>query len=205
MSNVETNFVLHGSLAGKTVELKTSSVVFPFVKGRLTIKCSIRDMTAYASFLARNWQAYPEGHVFESPELSDRTVLESMTKLPEEGDDDGERDIQESSEQDPDNPVQDPDLSDGEGTETGGEGEEGEGDAETETGEAGSVPGEDGQPEELNGRLTAAINSLDDTNDDHWTKDGKPAITAVVRAYGSGDVTRQAIKDASPRTRTAAK
>lgn len=60
-----------------------------------------------------------------------------------------------------------------------------------------------------NQRLAEALAKLDPENDDHWTKLGKPAMSAVEQLYGSADITRgdveAAIKDFDRNTARTAK
>lgn len=51
---------------------------------------------------------------------------------------------------------------------------------------------------EVNEKLVEAIQKLDPAVDEHWTKDGLPAIEAVQKFYGSADVKRADIKAAAP-------
>lgn len=47
-------------------------------------------------------------------------------------------------------------------------------------------------------RLANALRQLDPENDDHWTKLGKPAMSAVEQLYGSAAVTRDEVEAAIP-------
>lgn len=49
-----------------------------------------------------------------------------------------------------------------------------------------------------NERLAAALRQLDPENDDHWTKLGKPTISAVEQFFGSAAVTRDEVEAALP-------
>lgn len=49
-----------------------------------------------------------------------------------------------------------------------------------------------------NERLAAALRQLDPENDDHWTKLGKPTMSAVEQFYGSAAVTRDEVEAAIP-------
>lgn len=75
--------------------------------------------------------------------------------------------------------------------------------------EAGGVPDGDGQPAvltdpvkeptvELNTKLQKAVMGLDPADDTHWTKDGKPAMTAVEKLYGSAGITRADVEAVAP-------
>ena len=51
---------------------------------------------------------------------------------------------------------------------------------------------------ELNTKLQKAVLGLDPTDDTHWTKDGKPAMTAVEKLYGSAGITRADVEAVAP-------
>lgn len=173
---VQTTFVLTGPLAGKTLRL--GSQPYPFDKGRLTITAPAEEVALHARFLERNWQAYPEGHP-------------ALKEVP-----DGQRDLQEGSQPDGQQPVHSDVQPNGDGT-------------EAEAGQAGGVSDGDGQPEvltdpakeptvELNTKLQKAVLGLDPADDTHWTKDGKPAMTAVEKLYGSAGITRADVEAVAP-------
>lgn len=179
-SVIQTTFVLTGPHAGKSINLGSQG--YPFREGKLTMNATPEETALHARFLQRNWQAYPEGH----PKLEE--VIQ-----------DGQRDIPPDIQQDEQPPVQGGSESEGEGTDAGVAEDEGTGATETETGEAGTVPAGDGQPEELiNAKLLKAVHSLDPKDDSHWTKDGKPAMTAVEKLYGAADVTRADVEAVAP-------
>lgn len=178
-SVIQTTFVLTGALAGKSINLGSQG--YPFREGKLTINATPEETALHARFLQRNWQAYPKGH----PKLEE--VIQ-----------DGQRDIPPDHEQDEQPPVQGGSESEGEGTEAGVAQDEGTATTEPETGDAGTVSNGDGQPEELNAKLLKAVQSLDPKDDSHWTKDGKPAMTAVEKLYGAADVTRADVEAVAP-------
>jgi len=178
-SVIQTTFVLTGALAGKNINLGSQG--YPFREGKLTINATPEETALHARFLQRNWQAYPKGH----PKLEE--VIQ-----------DGQRDIPPDHQQDEQPPVQGGSESEGEGTEAGVAQDEGTATTEPETGDAGTVSNGDGQPEELNAKLLKAVQSLDPKDDSHWTKDGKPAMTAVEKLYGAADVTRADVEAVAP-------
>lgn len=47
-------------------------------------------------------------------------------------------------------------------------------------------------------KLVRALGQLDPKDDKHWTKDGKPAMTAVEAFYGASDITRADVSAAVP-------
>lgn len=167
MSTVKTTFVLTGPLAGQTVNL--GSLPYRFAEGRTTLIAPVEEMPLHAQFLERNWQAYPEGH-------------EALKET-----NDGQRDFQPNPAGDASNL-----QPNGEGTAPGDDSDAGQGDAGAATvNEAGGLVAEgNGQAPELNEKLRKAVLALDPADDSHWTKDGKPAMTAVEKLYGSSGLTR---------------
>lgn len=184
-TTVQTTFVLTGALAGRTIRLGSQPYVFQ--EGRLTITAPAEEVALHARFLERNWQAYPEGHP-------------ALKEVP-----DGQRDLQEGSQPDGQQPVHGDVQPNGGGTEAGDAAPVSGGGVEAEAGQAGSVPGRDGQqaqlnppPPEVNTKLQKAVQSLDPADDSHWTKDGKPAMTAVEKLYGSAAITRADVEAVAP-------
>jgi hypothetical protein len=188
-SVIQTTFVLTGPLKGKTVNL--GSLPYRFADGRTTLIASVEDTALHARFLERNWQAYPEGH----------PALEGQT--------DGQREVQTNTQQDGQHPVSSDVQPNGGGTEAGGEADNGAGATDPEAGQAGGVPDGDGQqaqlnpagdppPSEVNTKLQKAVQALDPADDNHWTRDGKPAMSAVEKLYGSAGITRADVEAAAP-------
>lgn len=182
---IQTTFVLTGALAGHTIRL--GSQPYAFENGRLTITAPAEEVALHARFLERNWQAYPEGHP-------------ALKEVP-----DGQRDLQEGSQPDGQQPVHGDVQPNGGGTEAGDAAPVSSGGVEAEAGQAGVVPDGDGQPDVLkepsaivNTRLQRAVMSLDAGDDTHWTRDGKPAMTAVEKLYGSAGITRADVEAAVP-------
>lgn len=176
MSTVKTTFILTGPLAGQTVNL--GSLPYRFAEGRTTIIAPVAEMPLHAQFLERNWQAYPEGH---------EALLKETT--------DGQRDIQ------PNPSGAQGDLQpEGAGAPSGDGSDAGQGDAGGETGNQAEGLGAqgDGQAPQLNEKLQKAVLGLDPADDSHWTKDGKPAMTAVEKLYGSSGLTRADVDAAAP-------
>ncbi len=183
---IQTTFVLTGPLAGRTIRL--GSQPYPFDNGRLTITAPAEEVALHARFLERNWQAYPEGH----------PALKEVFN--------GQRDLQEGHQPDGQPPVHGDVQPNGGWTEAGQQGpDKGTGAAENTSGGSGSVPSGDGQPEgvrepvaEVNTKLQRAVLGLDPADDAHWTKDGKPAMTAVEKLYGATDITRADVEAVAP-------
>jgi hypothetical protein len=180
MAAVEKTFVLVGPHAGKTMDLGNSSLIYRFINGKCAVICQDKEMPMHEHYLYVNWQIRPEGH----PDL---------TKALEE--ENGERDIQPDGTESVQSLVQ----PFGEGTATGiAEQILGAGAASNAPGASSELAGRDGPAPELNMKLQRAVLSLDPKDDSHWTKDGKPAITAVATAYGAGNVTRGDVEAAAP-------
>jgi len=182
---IQTTFVLTGALAGRTIRL--GSQPYAFEKGRLTITAPPEEVALHARFLERNWQAYPEGHP-------------ALKEVP-----DGQRDLQEGSQPDGQQPVHGDVQPNGGGTEASDAAPVSGGGVEAEAGQAGGVPDGDGQPavltdpvKEPNTKLQKAVLGLDPADDTHWTKDGKPAMTAVEKLYGSAGITRADVEAVAP-------
>lgn len=75
----------------------------------------------------------------------------------------------------------------------------GEGTAPGQDSDAGErAPEGDGQAPQLNEKLQKAVLGLDPEDDSHWTKDGKPAMTAAEKLYGSSGLTRADVEAAAP-------
>jgi hypothetical protein len=73
------------------------------------------------------------------------------------------------------------------------------GHAPAEAGTTGSVADGDGHEDTgLHSQIRKALTSLDQSNDAHWTRDGKPSCDAVASLMNSGNVTRAQIEAASP-------
>lgn len=181
---IQTTFVLTGALAGRTIRL--GSQPYPFENGRLTVRAPAEEVALHARFLERNWQAYPEGH----PALKEEA--------------DGQRHVQEDAQLNEQPPVHGNVQPSGDGSEAGEPSDLGSGAVEAKAGE-GQDPAGDGpaasvaEPTaELNTKLQKAVLALDPADNSHWTKDGKPAMTAVEKLYGSAGITRADVEAAAP-------
>lgn len=178
---VTVTFVLTGAYAGRTITL--GSLPYPFKEGKLSLTGPAEEVALHARFMERNWQAFPEGH--------------ERLKEPENG----QREIQSGAQQ----PNGQADLhGDGEpGGSGAGPGVAGPVDGGSAGGgEAGNPGAEavrgDGPAPELNTKLQKAVMDLDPADDSHWTKEGKPAITAVEKLYGSAGITRADVEAVAP-------
>lgn len=68
----------------------------------------------------------------------------------------------------------------------------------TEAGTTGRVSDGNGLEAELNQKLLRAVQSLDHTNEEQWTRDGKPSLAAVASVYGSTGLTRNDVEAVAP-------
>ena len=175
-------FILTGPLEGKTISLG-SNHQYNFVHGELEIVTTQAEMMLYARFLERNWQAYPEGH-------------------PIFGDGNGKRNISPKKSEGKQPSVPSNIQSEGEGIKASFNPNDSDGTDTSSSGTAGSVSEGHRQSEslvkELDKKLLRAVKSLQAGVDEHWTRDGKPMISAIARAYGSTDVTRASIEAVAP-------
>lgn len=113
--------------------------------------------------------------------------------------------VQYSEEVSKDGSVQDQPNKDENGAPQGN-GEEGEGrTAQEGSDDSGQPTGTDvhnqnGQTESpvVNQRLVDAVSKLDPENEEHWTRTGKPAMSAIETFYGSSDITRADVDAAAP-------
>lgn len=187
---IETTFVLTGAMAGRTITLGTRAFPYSFTHGKLHMTGPAEEVALHARFLERNWQAYPEGHPnLKRVKNGQRNVSSKTVKNQQ--------------------PVVSGDIQpNGKGIEARESEINGSGSGEDSTGESRSVPAGNGQSAELseaetvkievNQKLLKAVQGLDAGEDANWTRDGRPAMAAVERAYGASDVTRADIEAVSP-------
>lgn len=186
MSTVEQKFYTTGANKGKTVKLGK----YLFEEGVMLLRCAAHELALHARSLERNWCVYPEGH----------------DKLKEA--DNGTGEVPASG-ANPAGTEAVPGSGDANPAQAGDQAAVSTPNAEAAAGGAGDSSAAadgheaglnaDGQPApQTNDKLTRAVKSLDPTNDDHWTADGKPAVMAVQKAYGSADVTRADVAAAAP-------
>jgi len=177
---------LVGDLDGQSVTLRAGGSEYEFVDGSLEVTGPSADVDSLSKYLLRCWQAYPD----PSRELDEaRAALKEAPDAaqadkdePQAGDGDpggAENDAGGAGE-----PTPEPDSSD-----------EGNSDAEPEPGEA--EPGRDGEGDGQS-PITKALSRLDPENDDQWTAEGKPKMSAIEDALGRSDVTRAQVTAAAP-------
>lgn len=197
MSNlVLVTLVLAGRMSGKTAVLNG----YQFDDGELTLEGGREQVENIARYMQRCYQAFPKGSP-EIAELNKACAAVDAAKAKEAGD--GERDPDANagsgnSEQVPGSLQQDgggaPEETANDGGATG----------DPEAGTEGSVAGGDGHqdprlPDTEEGpehrRTREAVAALSADNEDHWTPDGDPAISAVEELMGEGGVTRDSINE----------
>lgn len=211
MPQIARTVVLTGVLAGQSLVLRGT---YPFVRGELTLTGDEQDVNCEVRNLERNFCAYLKG----DPRLN-------PTPQPEV--EDGQRDLQQvGDEPEGEPPVHGEVQPEGGGTSTGDDAVVGSGPAGAEAGHAGSLPDGDGQQAQLNvsdtsrlppdgdavaevnEKLKRAVLGLSQDEPTHWTAEGKPAIAAVSKLYGSTGITRADVEAAAPgfrRTESATK
>lgn len=191
MSVIQVKIILAGHYAGKTVKLNK----FQFVDGQIILQGPQPDVDAEARFIEINWQGLREGDPRLKELANVKRGVQAKGSEPK-----GPADVSGSGE--PEGSGSDPKASTGSGDAAGGE-----------AGSPGGLPAGDGHEEKLTGgepahepnlKLRRAVMALDANNDAHWTKDGKPAMSAVGEMYGSQGFTRQDV-DASTEGYTRAK
>lgn len=214
MSNiVRTTLVLCGRYSKATVLLNG----YQFDDGELTLQGGREQIEALIKFF-ESYQAFPNGdpriaqinklcadmdaEAAKQHAADDDAVTVVNVANAAEGANDGERDPEQTGGSGDSESVSGDLQSDGEGTSSEDEPPEGTGDAGDEAGTEGSVaggnghqdprlPDSDDQPE--NRRTREAVAALDAEDDDHWTPEGDPAISAVEELMGEGGVTRDSI------------
>ncbi len=214
---VTMRLVLTGPLAGATRVLNGHY----FEKGVCVIRGSGETVENVLTYMARSYQAYPEGSVeLQQAQAAYPDAVESKIRELKAN---GVRNIpaylkraqtatQVSSDIQPQ----------GQGTSQVSTAH-GQDPGAGAPGDAGTVPGGDGLPDAgatdpqqtpgpdgdagqgqqtppplTDSRLKAAVMALDPANDEHWTGQGLPAMSAVEAAYGSADITRNDVEAECP-------
>lgn len=175
---------------------------FKVEDGRTTLVGSAPYVEATGRHLGLLYQAFPEG----SPELAAKELEVYGTPKGEgEGEGDGSGDLQAGGALS-NGPADVPgaDRQDGgqppeEGAgNVGGAGDTPAGEAERGADGNGSEDLVNDPKPEGDAKLAKALAKLDPENDDHWTKDGLPALAAVESLYGSAGLKRADITAAAP-------
>jgi len=186
MSITTRKLTLVGAYRGQTVTFRAGTKEYEFKEGSMEISGPSTDVENLSKFLNRCYQAFPD----PSRELDaavaaihgdgDAAQTDSTASETGDGDPGGAKDNAGGA----GDPAPEPDAS-----------AEGRSDAEAVPGEA--EPGRDG---EGNGHhpINQALSRLDPEDDDAWTADGKPKMSAIEAAMGRSDVTRAQVDAAAP-------
>lgn len=164
----------------------------PFVNGVTTIQGSDREVEALTRYLGRTYKAFPKGsaELKVAQEEDKRHGTGQADQTSQSGTDDAvSSGVQPSGGGSSEVPA---DVSSGtndptsgtEGSVSGGDGHEDSGD--------------DGQSATDQDRVLAAVKSLDPSNDEHWTTDGRPRVDVVAEMAGMPQLTRADIVEVAP-------
>lgn len=186
MSIITRKLTLVGANRGKTIGLKAGDKVYQFTDGSMEVTGPSGDVDNLTKFLNRCYQAFPD---------PSRELDEAVAAIH------GEADAAEAEQDEPG--AGDGDKG-GAQDDAGGAGQpapepgnpaEGGGHAEAQPGEA-----EPGRSDQGDGQspIAAALSKLDPADDEHWTADGKPKMTALEAIMGRSDITRAQVDAAVP-------
>lgn len=193
MSVIHRKLILTGGRAGTTCVLGRQ---FRFVEGQLTIHGDEVQVEKLSRYIGRCYKAFPVG----SEELEHFQKLDAAAK---EGSD-GTSQVQGGSKPGGPETVQ-PHVQPSGGGSPEATPIDGSGPNDAETGSAGVLSSGDGHTDtgndaatEAKDRLLKAVKSLDHTNDEHWTAEGRPRIDAIESAYGKPGVSRAQVEEVAP-------
>lgn len=200
--------ILTGPLAGRNIILNDHE----FVRGVLEITDVPEKVEGIVTYMGRAYRAYLEG----SDELREAQAADEARKqagVEAKEPSDGQRDLSGDGKA-PGNPTdgnvqpngsgatqETADVSDGSApAATGSEGDVSDRDGHKDPGlsESASTESERTIEDSADVALAAALRSLDPDNDEHWNTNGKPAMAAIAKAYGSEGVTRKDAEAALP-------
>lgn len=187
MSIITRRLTLVGANRGKTITLKAGTNQYEFTDGSLEVTGPSGDVDNLTKYLQRCYQAFPD----PSRELDEAVAAihggddAAETEQDEPGAGDGDT----GGTQDAAGGAGDP------APEPSGQADDGSADAEPEPGQA-----EPGRPDQGDGQspLAKALTQLNPTDDEHWTADGKPKMSAIEAIMGRSDVTRAQVEAAAP-------
>lgn len=179
MDDVERRMILTGAREGYSGRLGN----FTVENGVINLRGNDGDVLAWTHYIGVMWQGYPEGDPRIKAAKEAIHGKRGVHKAPF-GDGDGS------------SPVSGGGQPDGQGA--GAEAAAvGSGSASGAPGAAGVLPDGNGQPQKLkepvaivNDKLKRAVMTLDPANNEHWTTDRKPSLTAVAALYGQSGITR---------------
>lgn len=188
--------VLVGPHAGKNILLHHHN----FKKGVVNIQGTVEANKGLIRFMSKSYNA----HVENSKEY-EHAVDEYAKALKESGD--ATQELQGSVQSERKGSTEEETTQVGGSTEVEQASESGlevsEGDRQEDSGDDDETTVENLDDEmklasPVNYALEKAVRDLDPENDKHWTQAGLPAISAIVEAIGSGEVTRADIKEVAP-------
>lgn len=194
------DFVLTGAKTGETVLLGKHS----FVNGVAVIRVSPENAAAILTFMARSYQAFPEG----SPELEQAQERDRLNGILSRVPNDPAPPYGASA------PVQGAGVGDASGPLSDSRALHSSVDAASEAGREGLVPGGAGHEnaglgERVESRAqresdaiialtNVAISKLDPTQDNHWTEGGLPSVEYLAEATKNPNLTRQLVELCAP-------
>lgn len=198
--------VLTGARKGHTGPIGSHHAV----DGVISLEGVPKDILAWEHHLSIMFQAYPEG----DPRIAEQEAAIAAAHAAEGTQPPETSHVERSVQEDGNKPHGQADVSGG--GESGGGGAEAGGAANLGGDAAGDATGGsdasgslgDGSAPQLtpviDERLARAVASLVPTEDSHWTKDGKPMLSAVEKYYGSTGLTRADVEAVAPGFRRAA-
>lgn len=187
MATTTVKLVLVGPRSGKSVVLNA----YEFVNGVCVLQGDPAAVAGAVHYLSRCYNAHPEGSQEHQKALVDWEKAQQEASG-------GQRNPQSSADSDASAEVRGSGQPDGGGAPPEGADEQ-PNDADPEAGAAGGVPGGNGHPDarvppevpdEFSARVKEAVGRLDHTNDEHWTDEGLPRVSAVSEILGE-NVSRQ--------------
>lgn len=188
MAIITRKLTLVGAYRGQTVTLKAGDTAYEFTEGSLTVTGPQPDVENLSRYLERCYQAFPD----PSPELDaavaaihgEGDAAQTQQDAP------GPDGVQPGGSDDPAGGASDP------APEPAGEAADGGGHDDAPGGDAEPGPAAEGDGHE--GPVAAALKRLDPENDEHWTADGKPKMSALEALMGRADITRAQVDAAVP-------
>jgi len=202
MSDLTVKLRLVGPLEGKTRVLNGHV----FKEGVCEIRGPEPAIIGACRYLGKCYNAHVVGSEQEKvAQAAWEARVESAAQAKAKEADNGKRDHAPGSDPNPADPAPSGVQPDGQGA-AAPSADDGDGNDDGEAGASGGVPAGDGHPDarvpatpsdEARSRVAEAVTRLDPGDDDHWTQDGKPAVSAVSQILG-GNVTRQDLDQICP-------
>lgn len=195
MADVQIKMVLTGAYAGRTCILGGRE----FRNGVTVLRGDALNLSHAVRYLGRSYQAFPEGSD-ELKQAQERDRASGSTdNLQEAAGDSSAEEAQRVAES---SGEQAPEAGEAANGEAGDHPETPDSESAGDVSEGSGQPdaGDDSESSELDPTdpMVKAVLSLDPANDEHWTGQGKPAMSAVEKAFGSADITRADVDKAMP-------